>query len=348
VEHGGSLAVAARTLGVSYRYLWGLFRRWETHTRLPLLQMQQGRGALLTDAARALLVLDERIRSALAPHLAQARAELERGLAELARRPGARAMRVVASHDLAIARLPSASRTAGPALDLSFRGSLEALSALAAGECDVAGFHAPDAIDWKARTSPYAKALARGDYLVARFCIRELGLIVATGNPAGIRSVRDLVRPRVRLVNRQRGSGSRITLDHLLAVAGIAPRRVHGYGNEEFTHLAVAATVASGHADAGVGIRAAAAEYGLDFVALARDEYFFAARDSADGHAALAALVARVRSADFRRRVRGLPGYDFTVAGEPAGRISRAGLSRRSAAAPGRGHGRAAPGSSQG
>src|SRR5206468_2588613 len=107
---------------------------------------------------------------------------------------------------------------------------------------------------------------------------RAQGLIVRAGNPKRIRGVRDLARPDVRMVNRQRGSGTRALLECLLASEGIERSRLQGYGDEEITHGALAALVAGNQADAGLGVQAAAEGYGLGFVPVCRERYFLACR----------------------------------------------------------------------
>ena len=102
---------------------------------------------------------------------------------------------------------------------------------------------------------------------------RDQGLIVAPGNPLGLAGIEDLTRAGVRYVNRQRGAGTRVLLDHELGRRGISPDAVDGYAREEPTHLAVAAAVAAGRADAGLGIMAAARAFGLDFVPVTREPY---------------------------------------------------------------------------
>ena len=120
--------------------------------------------------------------------------------------------------------------------------------------------------------------VARRDKLI-RFVDREQGLILPRGNPARVRSLRGVVERKLRFINRQRGSATRLLIDRMLAdERRSTPSALEGFGNEEFTHPAVAATVASGGADAGFGLRAAAAEYGLAFVPLVRERYFLAVR----------------------------------------------------------------------
>jgi molybdate-binding protein len=148
---------------------------------------------------------------------------------------------------------------------------------------------------------------------------REQGLILARGNPAHVRNLRDVAERHLRFVNRQPGSGTRLLIDRMLAAERIEPSALEGFGNEEFTHPAVAATVASGGADAGFGLRAAAAEYGLAFVPLVRERYFLAVRAKDAGRPPFVRLLDALESPAFAQRVRRLPGYDCAGAGSISG-----------------------------
>ena len=139
---------------------------------------------------------------------------------------------------------------------------------------------------------------------------RRQGLIVARGNPLRLRSLADVAARGARMVNRQRGSGTRTLIDQLLAAKGIEPASIDGYAHEEFTHDAVAATVAGGSADAGFGIMAAAARYDLDFVPLVTERYGFALRHAAINTEVGQALLRRLSGPTFRQRLAALPGYE--------------------------------------
>ena len=134
-----------------------------------------------------------------------------------------------------------------------------------------------------------------------------------------MRSLRDVAERNLRFINRQRGSGTRLLIDRMLADAQIESSTLEGFGNEEFTHPAVAATVASGGADAGFGLRAAAAEYGLAFVPLVRERYFLAIRAKDAAKPPFVRLIEVLKSAAFARRVRRLPGYHPAAAGSLIG-----------------------------
>jgi putative molybdopterin biosynthesis protein len=145
---------------------------------------------------------------------------------------------------------------------------------------------------------------------VIRLVHREQGLIVAAGNPAGVAGLQDL--PRLRYVNRQRGAGTRVLLDHELARNGIDPQTVDGYEREEPTHLAVAAAVAAGRADAGLGVMAAARAFGLDFLPVAREPFDLV---MAPGEPAVAPLLALLEDPEFKAQVEALGGYSTEETG---------------------------------
>jgi putative molybdopterin biosynthesis protein len=186
-----------------------------------------------------------------------------------------RTILAVGSHDLVLDLAASKVRAADPAATLASSnvGSLGGLVALRDGLCHIAGSHLLDP-ETGAYTLPYVDRVLGGrDVAVVRLVHREQGLIVAPGNPLGLAGIDDLARPGLRYVNRQRGAGTRVLLDHELRRRGIAADAVAGYAREEHTHLAVAATIAAGRADAGLGVLAAARAFGLDFVPVTREPY---------------------------------------------------------------------------
>ena len=134
-----------------------------------------------------------------------------------------------------------------------------------------------------------------------------------------MRSFSDVAAKGLRFVNRQRGSGTRLLIDQLLADEGVDPSALAGYRREEFTHGAVAATVASGGATVGFGLRAAAAEYGLSFVPLVRERYFLAVRTRDLDAPPTQHLVEALGSPAFTKITRSLPGYDARATGTVVG-----------------------------
>jgi putative molybdopterin biosynthesis protein len=151
--------------------------------------------------------------------------------------------------------------------------------------------------------------------LAYRLFQREQGLITASGVKPSAQTLADLAKTGLKFINRQRGSGTRTLFDRLLGEAGLRPSDVRGYHDEEFTHLAVAATIAGGGADVGFGIRAAAAQFGLGFTPLALETYYLACREARSRDEPIPRLIAFLRSDEFRNICGELPGYDATDSG---------------------------------
>ena len=234
--------------------------------------------------------------------------ELLRGLDEIAR-----TIVAIGSHDLVLDLAASALRADDPLVTLvsSNVGSLGGLVALRDGLCHVAGSHLLD-VESGEYTLPFVDRVfgpVAEDVAVVRLAHREQGLMVAPGNPLGLGGIEDLARPGVRYVNRQRGAGTRVLLDHVLGQFGIAADAVTGYAREEPTHLAVAAAIASGRGDAGLGITAAARALGLDFVPVTWEPYDLVVAPGALDGPLLKPLWALLRSDKFQAAVTDLGGY---------------------------------------
>lgn len=300
IRERATLRAAVAGIRLSYRSAWDLLGSQTRSLGAPLVVLERGRGARLAPLAVALLAADDEAHRLL-------EATRERLAVRLEPAAGG-ALRCIASHDPLLAELAAG---AGLRLDLAFRGSMESLAALARNQADLVGFHVP------AGGSGACAALlhARRDRLI-RFASREQGLMLAPANPKRIRGLGDLVRKRARFLNRQRGSGTRLLIDDLFRDAGIDPASVRGYGQEEFTHVAVAATIASGGADAGVGVRAAAARFGLEFVPLCVERYWLAARRSRLEERDMKAFLDALQGPLLKRIAKRLSGYRVERAGE--------------------------------
>ena len=190
-------------------------------------------------------------------------------------------------------------------------GSSLALDALKRGEIHLAGVHLAEQ-EAEAWNLPDLKPrLGNMDCLVVTFAHWEEGFIVRQGNPKKIRTVADLAKPAVRIVNREKGSGARRLLDKQLKASGVKYTRVKGYGDEVLSHLHLASRVKAGLADTGVGVRAAASIAGLDFVPLQRERYDLiipkAYYETLQG---LRVLLDTMVSKPFRSELDALGGYD--------------------------------------
>jgi putative molybdopterin biosynthesis protein len=317
-EHG-SIQQAARASGASYRHLWGALKHWEGVLGEPLVTWVQGQPARLTPFAERLLWAEKRARARLTPHIEALRAELERVLAD-ALDGTQQVLTVFASHDLALPLLRErASAEHRLHIELKFAGSMDALRALAEGRCVVAGFHVPALAGTDHVFAHQLKPLLKpGRHKLIGCTRRTQGLMVAPGNPLRLRGLADLARPGVRFVNRQAGSGTRLLTEHLLAEQGLASERIAGFDSApaEDSHLAVAAAVASGVADAAVGIEAAARRFGVDFVPLVEEEYFLVCLRDALEHPAVLKLREVLQGPAWRETVASLPGYASAHSGE--------------------------------
>jgi putative molybdopterin biosynthesis protein len=206
-------------------------------------------------------------------------------------------------------------------LDIDYVGSGKALERLNLEECVLAGVHLPLDDEYLCRRGSIVHAelgrhLRLGEHKLIRFASRQQGLMVAPGNPLGIASIGDLTHSGMRFVNRQPGSGTRVLFDELLRHHGLNPELIAGYETAETTHFAVAACIAAGDANCGFGLHAAAARFGLDFVPVLSEWYFIACRKAALDSAAVQAVIAVLRSEEFRRLAAATPGYCAASAGE--------------------------------
>ena len=194
-------------------------------------------------------------------------------------------------------------------------GSLGGLVALQRGEAHLAGAHLLDPHSGEYNVSYIHQYLAGTPVRLLALVGRQQGLMVPKGNPKRIRSLHDLVRPDVNFVNRQRGAGTRVLLDYHLTKLGIEPHLIQGYNQEEFTHLSVAAAVASNRADCGLGIASAAQALDLDYVPLYAERYDLVIPLEFCRSELLAPFFEVLAEPTFRQAVANLPGYDTSIMG---------------------------------
>ena len=198
----------------------------------------------------------------------------------------------------------------------SHAGSMGGLTALKAGSALFAGAHLFDPESGDFNFPFLNRYLPDTDVTVINLAIRHQGLIVGKGNPLGIKGVEDLSREDVSFINRQRGAGTRILLDHHLKQASINPNDVKGYENEEFTHMAVAVNVLTNAASCGLGIFAAAKALDLDFVPLAHERYDLVIPTAFMDDERIKTLIAIIRSEKVKTRIKSLGGYETDLTGQ--------------------------------
>lgn len=315
VDEAGSIAQAATLKGLSYRHAWGLLRSIEERLGGPLIAKERGRGSVLSELGQAVLrsqrLCGERLAGNMQALASEVASDLNRWLA-----PPADDVRIHASHGYAVAALVTALVAADVPVDIKYRDSAEAVTALARGECDLAGFHLPRGEFREACADTYRRWLDPERHVLVHLTRRKQGLFLARGNPKRITGLGDLSRDDIRFVNRQPGSGTRLLLDLALRRIGIDPDRVNGYASAELTHSAIAAFVASGMADVGFGVEPAAHHFGLDFIPVVDEDYYFACDRTRLSRTPLATVIELLRGDAFLQSVSHLEGYDPVDCGQ--------------------------------
>lgn len=221
----------------------------------------------------------------------------------------------IGSHDLTLDLIAQFLAEHDRRLASANVGSQGGLVALRRGEAHIAGSHLLDPNDGTYNISYIRQYMPDIPVKIIALVGRDQGLIVKKGNPKGIQSLQDLTRSNVQFVNRQRGAGTRVLLDYHLNLVTVSKESITGYNQEEYTHLGVASAVASGRADCGLGIAAAAQALDLDFIPLFQERYDLVIPKQFSEDELLAPLFDLLVDARFREMVATLKGYDVSVMG---------------------------------
>ncbi len=221
-----------------------------------------------------------------------------------------RSLIITGSHDPLIDELSDMIKKENPAFNLtsSHVGSMGAITALKIGQAHLGFIHLLDTNTGEYNSSYVEKYFPDGGVKLLKGVGRTQGLMVKKGNPLNIKDFKDIIKGRY--VNRQLGSGTRILCDYLLKENGIDKKDVDGYRNEEFTHTAVAALIASGNADCGLGIYSAAKMYDLDFIEICTEEYDILIDEKAYDSEQVQILLAMIKSDKFKERLKEIGGYE--------------------------------------
>lgn len=194
-------------------------------------------------------------------------------------------------------------------------GSTGGLMALKTGETHMAPTHLLDMETGEYNVSYLKKYVPDKKICLVKCVNRIQGFIVEKGNPKNITKFEDLLRDDVKFVNRQRGSGTRLLFDYNLNKLNIDPQKINGYFREEFTHLAVAAAVEAGDADAGLGVYSAASLMGLDFIPVCNEEYDLAIPEEYMDSEIVKEFLETIKSEEFKNKLDELGGYDYSNTG---------------------------------
>jgi len=225
---------------------------------------------------------------------------------------------VMGSNDFSIEILSHDLGRRYPVYSLSFSnvGSIGGLIALGRGSSHIAGCHLFDIKTGEYNLPYLQRYLPDLDTIVVNLVYRDLGLILRPSNPLNISGIEDLTKPKIRIINRQEGSGTRILFDFELNRLGIDSKEINGYEKEVNTHNEVAMEVLSGEADVGLGILSAAKMLGLSFIHITKERYDLVIPKENYSAKPLAALLEVIRSQEFRDKVNQMGGYGTRDSGK--------------------------------
>jgi len=295
IGRGSSLVIASKKSGTSYRGAWGKLNQVEDALGMPLLIRIKGHGSDLTEFGIFFIQFIEGMQAGYLKHDAHYHDILLKEIKKIQKAESLR-WKFFSSSDSLIQK--AASEVSG--IDLKIAGSGESLEKLLNNEAHLAGYHVSDQKSSKA----IYQRLSKNDIQIYPVMKRTQGLIVKKGNPLHIRSIEDLLGKKVRFINRQIGSGTRLLLDTLLIEEGVDPAQINGYLAEEFTHSAVANAILAGKADVGLGVKNIALENGLGFVPLKDEIFFIAMNKEMAAQSESSKLIRKIRSASGET-----PGY---------------------------------------
>ena len=287
IEQGKTLMSACKKMGLSYRNVWQKLNNVEQALGFKLMDRVRGHGSHLSEYARYLIQFTDDFDQKTIRLGQTSLSHLEEGFAQF-RVKAKKQWHLASSSDPIIQK--AVIDIGG--FELITAGSGEALERLLNYEVDIAGFHVSDPQSSKI----ISKRLQKEGMQIFPVMKRVQGLMVAKGNPHSITSTKDLLRPKIRFINRQKGSGTRLLLDTLLIKEGMDPRAIKGYENEEFTHSAIAMSILAKKADVGMGVKSVAIENGLDFIQLKDEIFFLAMGEELSANKDLAKLIRKIRA----------------------------------------------------
>jgi len=195
-------------------------------------------------------------------------------------------------------------------------GSTEGLKALGGGYTDIAWTHLFDPESGRYNVPFLPRYLPDMKAVLVHLFRREIGIVAAPGNPLGIAGIEDIAGEKVRFVNRQEGSGTRVLLDYHLKNSDIPAETIKGYDRKVYTHVEVGLSILSGEADAGIATVAVSRLMGLHFIAVTQENFDMVLGQSTYFNRGVQALMEVLKSPGFRERFEHLGGYGFEDSGK--------------------------------
>lgn len=285
VDQGHTLTYAANDLNISYRTLWNELKEAEIKLNCKLLVRIRGHGSKVTANGHLLINTLEK--------LAQLSTEMQ-GLADNISNQLTNHTKIASKQFIFCCSSDPLIEQICPQfveVELQTMGSGNALTHLIEGKAQIAGFHISD----RQEMNGVGEHIKRHGLEIMPLMQRVQGLILVKGNPLRITTVRDLSRPEVRFINRQKGAGTRLLLDRLLTKEGLKAKQIRGYDQEEFTHNAIATSILAGQTDAGIGLQYVAKKFNLDFIPLKIETFYLAMKSELIEHEKILAFIKNIR-----------------------------------------------------
>lgn len=314
LQQDHKLTKAAEHANISYRHAWNILKKWNEQLGKPLVTQSKGQGTELTELGEKFVWAESLIEAHLTPSISSLTSTINLELNGLLGQ-NENLLRIHASHGYAIDVIPNFDQQDNT-IDIKYMGSTEAIEDLLNERCEIAGFHiCTHPLIRKNIGRRHFQSLADSDHAIIKMVLRKQGIIVQKGNPKAIFSLSSLFKPGVTFINRQKSAGTRILLDELLFFSGFDKDKILGYGNEEYTHTAIAAHVASGAADAGFGIEYAARKFNLDFIPVISEQYVLACKHDSIQNDSIQSLISNMKSHVFAEKICQLAGYELDSVG---------------------------------
>ena len=314
LKNDHKLTKAAEHANISYRHAWNVLKKWNLQLGKPLVKQVKGQGTQLTELGEKFVWAENLIEANLTPSISNLTSTINLEINGLLGQ-NEELLRIHASHGYAIDVIPNLNRE-DSTIDIKYMGSAEAIEDLMNDQCEIAGFHiCTEPSIRKKIVSKHFQTLAESDVVVITMVLRQQGFIVQKNNPKSIHQLSDLFNNNIEFINRQKSAGTRILLDELLAINAFEKNDINGYSNEEYTHTAVAAHVASGAADVGFGIEYAAKKFNLDFIPVISEQYVLACKQESLIKNNIQLLIDNIKSHTFAEKICQLPGYQLDSVG---------------------------------
>lgn len=286
ITEGRTLIATAERSKINYRILIALLTKLESALEVKLVERVKGHGTLLTRPGDRFLNFLESKSAEIAQKSRSYQDELFQEMHSL--KPSMQPKWTFYSSSDPIIQNTISSLSG---VDLKIAGSGESLERLLSGDADIAGYHVSTVSDSKV----IYKRLVKNGFEIFPVMKRTQGLITKKGNPFGIKTIHDLCNSKIRFINRQIGSGTRLLLDTILLEEDIEPSSINGYLQEEYTHSAVATAILANKVDVGLGVKNIAIAEGLGFVPIKDEIFFLAMKEAISSEALISRLIRKIR-----------------------------------------------------